>query len=198
MFHNTLYRLERGQKKILFWLGITFLLFSAIWLLVEIFEMKFPMEPIVVFVGGSATLLASYWPWKPGYLNKRMKGRVSFDYENSNNHKFIIGERELQFTLEFSKASDTSIHIYSDPSDIKRVARIPGTGRINEVRDVTALTYANRSVTPEEGELVALENVHGSYAIVHIHDIRDASREDDRDEVTFSYVINPVGKTDFS
>lgn len=198
MFHNILYRLERGQKKVLLILGVAFLILSAAWFLIEILGKNFPMEPIVVFVGGSATLLASYWPWKPGYANRRKKGRVSFDYENSNDHEFLIGKNDLQFTLRFSKASDTSIHIYRDPADIRAIARIPNAGRIDEVRDVSALDYANRVVTPVEGELVALENTHGSYAVIHIHDIRDARRNDDRDEITFSYVINPVGKTDFS
>ncbi|WP_409321459.1 hypothetical protein [Pseudomonas monteilii] len=198
MFHNTLYRLERGQKKVLFGLGVTFLLLSALWLLVELLDMKYPMEPIVVFVGGIATLLASYWPWKPGYKDKRLKGRVVFDYENTNDHRFVIGKGEMAFTLKFSKAGASSIHMYRDPDDIKRIARIHGAGRFDEVRDITALEYENRAVTPEEGDLVALENSHGSYAIVHIHDIRDATRGDGRDEVTFSFVINPIGKTDFS
>lgn len=198
MFHNTLYRLERGQKKVLFGLGITFLLLSASWLLVELSDKEYPMEPIVVFVGGIATLLASYWPWKPRYKDKRLKGRVTFDYENTNNHKFTIGHDKMKFTLAFSKAGASSIHMYRDPDDIKRIARIHGAGRFDEIRDITALEYENRLITPAEGELVALENSHGSYAVVHIHDIRDATRGDDRDEVTFSFVINPTGKTDFS
>lgn len=198
MFHNTLYRLERGQKKVLLGLGIAFLVLSILWLFVEIFELGYPMEPIVVFVGGIATLFASYWPWKPNYKDKRLEGRNEFDYENTNNGRFDIGRELMEFTLKFSKASDVSIHVYSDPENIKRVAKIPGIGRFDEVRDVTALEYSNRAVTIGEGELVALENINGSYAIVHIHDIRDATREDDRDEVTFSYIINPVGKTNFS
>lgn len=198
MFHNTLYRLGRSQKKVLLGLGIAFLMLSVLWLVAEIFNLGWPMEPIVVFVGGTATLLASYWPWKPGYKNRRLKGRNQFDYQNTNNGEFEIGQELMGFTLKFSKGDDTSIHMYSYPASIKRIARIPGAGRFDEVHDVTALEYSNETVTVEEGELVSLENSNGSYAIVHIHDIRDARREDDRDEVTFSFLINPIGKTDFS
>ncbi|MFD2205744.1 hypothetical protein [Kiloniella antarctica] len=197
MFHNTLFRLERSQKKWLLWLGISFLCLSVIWFFVELLEWKFPLEPVVVFVGGIVTLLAIYWPWKPGYADKRLKSRITCDYM-SNDHKFIIGHSEYQFTLQFSKRSDKSIYLYNDPPDIEEIALIHGAGQIKEVRDVTALVYTNRAVIPEEGQLVALKNHEGNYAVIHIHDIRDSTRNDDRDEVTFSYAINPDGGTDFS
>jgi hypothetical protein len=197
MLHNSLYRLARSQKLCLNILGVIFLLLSALWVVLEVIGCDFPMEPCVVFVGGTATLLASYWPWKPTYRNKRMKGRNSFDYQNTNNRIFEIGKGSSAFTLEFSKASDTSIHMYNDPKNIVAIALSSATS-MPEIRDVSALNFANRSVTAQEGSIVALRNVHGSYALVHIHDVRDVTRSDDRDEVTFSYVINPKGKTDFS
>ncbi|NRB19967.1 MAG: hypothetical protein HRU33_21070 [Rhodobacteraceae bacterium] len=116
----------------------------------------------------------------------------------SNNHQFAIGRADLEFTLQFSKASDRSIHVYRDPPDIKKIAIAQGAGQISELKDVTALNYSNRSVIPEEGQVFCLENQHGNFACVQIHDVKDASRDDDRDEVTFSYAINPGGGTDFS
>lgn len=197
MFHNTLYRLERNQKNCLAGLGVVFLVTSLFWLISEILQWRFPLEPIVVFVGGMATLLATFWPWKPGYADRRVKGRVKCDYM-SNDHLFSIGKDDLNFTLQFSKASDINIHLYSDPLDIEAIALASDAGKISDVRDVSALDYSNRSVTAQEGQLVALRNTKGNYAIIHIHDVRDSSRADDRDEVTFSFVINPEGGTNFA
>ncbi|PIF48043.1 hypothetical protein CLU80_0272 [Pseudomonas sp. 29] len=198
MFHNALYRLERNQKTTLLWLGLTFLALSVLWFFTELLCFKFPMEPIVVFVGGSATLFASYWPWKPSYASERLRDRISFDYQNSNDHEFVIGRGNMRFTLRFSKADGESIYIYRDPPDIEKIAMVFGAGNFSEVRDVSALDYASRELIPAEGQIVSLMNSHGCYALVHIHDIKDAKRSDHCDEVTFSYVINPVGKLDFS
>lgn len=198
LFHNTLHRLERNQKYCLTILGIIFLIASLFWLASEIFNWKLPLEPAVVFIGGTATLLATFWPWKPGYADRRIKGRVTCDYM-SNNSIFIIGNKDLKFTLQFSKASDTSIHLYSDPMDIDSIALLASdTAKISDVRDVSSLDYSNRSVTAQEGQLVAMRNTKGNYAIIHIIDVRDSSRSDDRDELTFSFEINPEGGTNFS
>jgi hypothetical protein len=197
MFHTTLYRLERSQKRVLAILGILFLILSIGWFFSELYDRSFPMEPIVVFVGGTATLLASYWPWKPHYTDRRLKGRASLDYM-SNDHKFVIGREELCFTLKFSKASDQNIYLYSDPPDIDAIALAHGAGRPNEIRDATALDYRNRAISAAESNVVIMRNQHGNYAAVTICDVKDLTRGDDRDEVTISWMINPEQGTDFS
>lgn len=197
MFHTTLYRLERGQKRVLALLGFTFFVLSIVWFVLEGIDASFPMEPIVVFVGGAATLFASYWPWRPNYADRRLKGRASIDYM-SNNHRFEIGREELAFTLQFSKCSDNRIYIYRDPANIECLALAHGAGRIGDLRDALALDYSNRALSPTEGEIIVLRNMHGNYAAVQIHDVRDITRSDDRDEVTLTWVINPDQGTDFS
>lgn len=197
MFHNSLYKLEKNQKRTLTGLLIFFIILSGIWLYTSIYYEKFPMEPVVVFFGGLATLFASFWPWKPTYNDRRVKGREAFNY-SANNHKFNIGKNDFCFTLEFSKASDTSIHMYSDPDNIDAIALVHECGRIADIKDASALDYSTRAVTPKEGEVVCLRNKKGHYAALEIHDIKDASRNDAYDEVTFSYVINPDRKTNFS
>lgn len=197
MFHTTLYRLERSQKRVLAILGILFLILSIGWFFSELYDRSFPMEPIVVFVGGTATLLASIWPWKPHYTDRRLKGRASVDYM-SNDHKFVIGREELCFTLKFSKASDQNIYLYSDPPDIDAIALAHGAGRPNEIRDATALDYSNRAISAAESNVVIMRNQHGNYAAVTICDVKDLTRGDDRDEVTISWMINPEQGTDFS
>lgn len=197
MLHNTLYRFQRGQKTTLIYLGLLFVFLSAVWWYAEIVEWDFPMEPPVVLVGGLTTIFAIYWPFKPHYADRRLRCRNMFDY-TSNNGNFEIGREETEFTLHFSKASDTSIHFYNYSSDVKSVAIAKGVGQISDIKDVTTFDYSNRSVKPDEGQIVCLENTFGNFACVHIIDVKDASRNDSYDEVTFSYVINPDGGTDFS
>lgn len=197
MIHNSLYRLSRSQKLCLNSLGVLFLVLSFVWFVFELIEVDFPMEPCVVFVGGSATLLASYWPWKPTYKNKRTHGRNLFDYQNTNDGIFDIGCGACSFALKFTKGDASVIHMYNDPDNIEAIA-LTDAKYINDVKDIAAVNFGNRVVSPFEGGIVALRNIHGNYALVHIHDIRDVKSGDDRDEVTFSFAINPDGKTDFS
>lgn len=197
MFHNALYKLEKNQKRTLTGLLILFILMSIVWIYTSVQHPDFPMEPLVVLVGGLATLFASFWPWKPTYADSRLEGREAFNY-SANNHKFDIGKDDLSFTLEFSKASDTSIHMYSDPANIDAITLVHECGRIADIKDASALDYSTRSVMPKEGDVVCLRNKRGHYAAIEIHDIKDASRKDPYDEVTFSYVINPDRKTNFS
>ena len=173
------------------------MLLSFVWLIAELQKWWFPMEPIVVLNGGLATLFASYWPWKPHYADRRLKLRIAFGYK-SNDGNFKIGREELEFTLRFSSAGAESIHVYNDPADIKAIAIAHGAGQISDIRDVTAFDYTSRTVTPREGQIVCLENQHGNFSCVHIIDVKNADYGDDRHEVTFYYVTNPDGGTDFS
>lgn len=197
MFHTTLYRLERSQKRALAILGLLFLTLSIVWFVLELQEVDFPMEPVVVFVGGAATLLASYWPWRPNYMDRRLTGRASIDYM-SNDHRFFIGREDLRFTLRFSKCSENAIYLYKDPPDIEGIALAHGAGRVDEVRDAAALDFGNRVISAQEGSVIVLRNTNRHYAALMICDVKDSSREDDRDEVTVSWVINPERGTDFS
>jgi hypothetical protein len=197
MLHNFLYRLQREQKKALLVLGLSFLVLSFVWFVAELNHWSFPMEPLVVLNGGLATLFASYWPWKPQYADRRLRCRVSLDYK-SNNGTFKIGREELEFTLKFSEASGESIHVYNDPSDIKVIAIAHGAGQISDIRDASVFDFTSRTVTPNEGQIICLENQNGNFACVQIIDVKSENRGDFRNEVTVAYVINPASGTDFS
>ncbi|WP_421566793.1 hypothetical protein [Ochrobactrum sp. EDr1-4] len=116
-FTSFSYRLSRSQAITLNVLAIGFIILSMIWLIFEILEIKFPIEPIVVAFGGLATLFASYWPWKPRYGFTRMQGRVTIDYLG-NDKKYVIGSGDERFTIEWSSGGAYSIHVYRDPPDI--------------------------------------------------------------------------------
>lgn len=196
-FTNFSYRLSRGQAVTLNILAVGFIILSIVWFAFEMLGIKFPMEPIVVAFGGLATLFASYWPWKPGYASKRKRDRVTTNYLG-NNKKYAIGSGDLRFTIEWSAGGASSIHVYNDPADIDAVALAPLVTSIDEVRDCSVFDFSSRAILPKEGEVVVIRNTKGNYALLHIHDIRAQSHGDDRDEVTFSYVINPDGGRDFS
>ena len=130
-------------------------------------------------------------------MNQRLSGRVTFDYSN-NNGKYIIGNNELLFETAWSKASDDSIYILNDPASIKGVALALGKHRITDINDASSYDMTSRTRTPQEGEIVILKNRFGNYAALKIIDIKDRTRSDDRDELTFEYVINPNEYIDFS
>ncbi|MEL4072265.1 hypothetical protein WKW50_19170 [Ochrobactrum sp. GPK 3] len=196
-FQNLSYKLSRSQGITLNTLLILFMFMSVIWFILDWLQLDFPMEPLVVFVGGLATLFASYWPWKPKYRSQRLHGRVITNYM-SNNQKYVIGSGDTAFTIQWSNAGASSIHIYSDPSDIDSIAIADGANSFSEIKDASRFDFSNRARTPKEGEIAVVRNMGGFYALIHIHDIRATSHNDDRDEITFSYVINPQRGADFS
>lgn len=197
MLHNTLYRLQRGQKLTLLWLGVAFLILSVIWFVVELVNFPFPLEPIVVLNGGLATLFGVYWPWRPHYADRRLRSRELFDHQ-SNNGVFNIGRDDLEFTLKFTKSNGDSVYMYSDPQNIIEIALAKGVGQVSDIKDVTSFDYSSRYVRPREGQVVCLKNKGDNFACVQIIDIKDYDSGDGRNEVVFSYLINPDGGTDFS
>lgn len=131
------------------------------------------------------------------YANKRLSGRVAFDYSN-NNGLFVIGADDLLFETKWSKASDDSIHLYNDPQSIQSVAIAVGAHSIEAVADASTYDGSSRARTIQEGEVAVLKNKHGNYAALHILDIKDRTRGDTVDELTFRYVINPNGLLSFA
>lgn len=154
-------------------------------------------EPAIGFITSLGILAANYWPKKTKkYESKRLKGRKSYDYSN-NNGSYVIGQNELMFELKCTKASGDSINVYNDPASIKAIAVVKGIPEINLISDAKSYDYTSRSRTPQEGEIVLLENSYGNFAAVKIVDIKDNTRGDAVDELTFEYAINPDGHADF-
>ena len=122
---------------------------------------------------------------------------VVFDYSSHNGH-YIIGRGQLEFETRWSKASDTSIRVYNDPPSINGVAVAKGCTSIAQVINAESLDYTSRTRTPQRGEIVVLRNVNGFYAAVHVLDIKDDTRADDRDEVRFRYAIQSNGSDNFA
>ena len=126
-----------------------------------------------------------------------LTGEVAFDY-SSYNGRYVIGRGELEFETKWSKASNTSIHIYNDPRSINGVAVARGANSISMIGNAELLDYTSRTRTPRLGQVAVLRNVGGFYAAVHILGIKDDTRGDASDEVRFRYAIQSDGLDDFS
>ena len=124
-------------------------------------------------------------------------GEVVFDY-SSYNGRYIIGREQLEFETMWTKASDTSIHVYNDPRSINGVALAPKSPYIRDVVNAESLDYTSRARTPRVGQIVVMRNIHGFYAALHVLGIKDDSRRDDRDELRFRYAIQANGSDSFT
>ena len=125
-----------------------------------------------------------------------LTGEAVFDY-SSHNGCYVIGRGKLEFETKWSKASDMSIHIYNDPPSINGVALARGCTSITQVPNAELLDYTSRTRTPKRGEIVVLRNVNGFYAAVHVLEIKDDTRSDDKDELRFRYAIQADGSDGF-
>lgn len=161
----------------------------------QLFEPGF--EPWLFVIVGLMGLFTQWWPTgRKSYASRRLSGTVTFNYSN-NNGRYVIGREEMLFETAWSKASDTSIHIYKDPPSIDSIAIALGVAHIKDLRSVSNLDFSSRSRTPQEGDVVVLKNRYGNYVALKVSDIKDSARSDLKDEITFSYVINPNGGDDF-
>lgn len=181
-----------AQRTVILALSLLSLAGGIAW---QLFEPGF--EPWLFVIGGLMGLFTQWWPTRgKSYASRRLTGTVTFNYSN-NNGRYVIGREELLFETAWSKASDTSIHIYKDPPSIDSLAIAFGVAHIKDLRSVSGLDFSSRSRTPNEGDVVVLKNKYSNYAALKISDIKDSTRSDMTDELTFSYVINPDGGDDF-
>lgn len=126
-----------------------------------------------------------------------ISGTVTFDYSNDSGLK-TIGDGLYLFETKWTNSSGEDIFIYNDPSSIKGVALALDVSAAEEIADASLYNSSSRFRTPREGEFVVLENVNGHFAILKIIDIKDRTRGDLKDELTFSYYIQTNGSPNFS
>ncbi len=131
------------------------------------------------------------------YVSPATKGKVTFDYSN-NNGQYVIGQGELMFELKFSKSSNKSIIIYNDPSSINFVSLAKGVTQIKDIEDARVYDNSSRTRRPNINQIAIIQNKNGFYAAIRILEIKDDSRGDSNDEVTFEYVIQTNGSPCFT
>lgn len=130
------------------------------------------------------------------YVMPSLNGKVDFDYDNHNG-RFIIGSGSMLFELEFSGASNDSIHVYNDPRSIEGIALAYGANDFKDITDASKFDYTSRTRTPKTGELVTLVNRHGFFAAIKLVDIKARSHGADRSLVSFEYRINQSKEATF-
>jgi hypothetical protein len=131
------------------------------------------------------------------YLSPATSGKVTFDYSN-NNGRYFIGQGELIFELYFSKSSNTNIYLLSDPASINKIAITKDVKEINEIKDARQFDSSSRVRNPAINSIAVLQNINGFYAAIKILDIKDDTRSDKNDEITFQYTIQTNGSPDFA
>ena len=187
-----MYKLNVWQSRIVICSTILFMVLSIIWFITDCSR----LEPLTILFGGIASLANFIW-YSPNYGNKRIKGRDSFNY-SSNNGNFNVGKGETTFTTKWSKASDTTIYLYNDPKNIEKIALARNVYKFSEIRNPDVFDFTSRSILLKEGEIAVLLNNSGFYCLIKVIDVKDNSRNDDRDELTIEWVINPDKQKDFS
>ncbi len=121
------------------------------------------------------------------YVSPYNSGSFVFDYSN-NNGTYVIGLKDKVFTTIWSKASDTSIHAYSDSPDIDSIALIKNVEDLNNLNLIDA-DFSSRCRTAKIGDAIIWKNINGYYAVTKIVNIKDDSRGDTKDELECQYAI---------
>jgi len=132
------------------------------------------------------------------YSNPNSTGTVEFDYEN-NNGCFVVGSGSMQFDLQFSSASDASIHMYSDPENIEGIALADGVRSFSNITNASnAFDYTSRVRTPHSDEFVIVVNKNGFFLAIKLGVIKMKGRNGaKRSSVSFEYKITQNKKGDF-
>ncbi len=130
------------------------------------------------------------------YVSPSLTGQVTFDYSN-NNGMYAIGQGALLFELKFSKASDTSIHLYNDVPSVETIALVKDKSQINEIEDARMYDGSSRTRTSGLQQIATVMNKNGFFASIKVLDVKDDSRNDNVDEITFEYVIQSNGTPAF-
>lgn len=126
-----------------------------------------------------------------GYSNSNLASVVDFDFTN-NNGQFLCGFGDQEFLTHWSNASNSSIHVYNDPSSISGVAIAKGAKAIDQVSDPESCDFSSRSRTPKVGEVVVFKNIHGKYMAAQIERIQASSHGDAIDRLVFAYAVLPA------
>lgn len=99
------------------------------------------------------------------YYNPLMCGSVSFDYTR-NDHIFIIGSGEYQFTTQWSTAGMGSIYCYRDK--VRRLGYNALYTDFPPKEDITKFDFSSRCRTINEGQVVILENNNNKFVAIKV------------------------------
>ena len=124
------------------------------------------------------------------YASPALSGVVTFDYSNNDGHH-VLGAGDMAFETDWSRASNTTIHVYDDPASILTVALADGARAIGDIEDASIYDTSSRVRCPHLGEIVIWQNTASYFAATRIDGLNSRGYGDPVDEVTFSYAIQP-------
>lgn len=131
------------------------------------------------------------------YVSPALTGEVTFDYSN-NNGKYIFGAGDMAFETAWSRASNKSIHAYTDPPSIRSVALAISVKEIIEITDASCFDPSSRVRSPRVGEIVVWQNTAGYFLATKIVSLKSRGNGDPLDEVSLSYAIAPIKSASFA
>jgi pyrimidine deaminase RibD-like protein len=130
------------------------------------------------------------------HANPELAGEASFNFTH-NDGRYAIGYTPFLFETRWSNASNSSIHIYKDGTNLDGVGVALGAECFADVRDASAYDMSSPAQTPREGEIVVLKNVLGHFAVLRVNYVKARSHGDTYDSVSIEYRINPDGSSLF-
>ncbi|MDE0112341.1 MAG: hypothetical protein OXN84_08680 [Albidovulum sp.] len=101
------------------------------------------------------------------------------------------------FEIDPSKSSVWKIQFRNYPRNIRTVAIAKGCRKIADIVDARKFDGSSRIRRPNIGQVAVLQNENGYWAAIKVLGIRDDTRSDDHDEVSFDYVIMTNGSPGF-
>jgi hypothetical protein len=131
------------------------------------------------------------------YVSPALTGIVTFDYSN-NNGNYILGAGDMLFETAWSRGSNTSIHVYTDPPSIRSVALAISVKEIIEITDASYYDPSSRVRSPHVGEIAVWQNTAGYFLATKIENLQSRGHGNSADEVRFSYVIAPTKSSCFA
>lgn len=125
-----------------------------------------------------------------------LEGVIEFDYSNDDG-RYLIGHGKNEFLTNWSGAGRTSIHSYTDGTNISVALAAPRI-TLAELSNAESLDFSSRVRTPKLGEILILENHHCRYAAIKVIELKSRSHRDDFDFAKMRYWILDDGSSDFT
>ena len=130
------------------------------------------------------------------HANPALVGEARFNFTH-NDGLFTIGHGPRAFQTRWSNAGASSIHCYTDRTNLKGLGLAIGAGSFTLIRDASVYDMSSRVCTPREGEFVVFRNESDNFAAVQVADVTARSHGDPFDSLSIKYRINDDGSSRF-
>ena len=129
-----------------------------------------------------------------------LSGTVSFT-PNSNYASYWLGSGDMLFETKWSIGGHNQAYIYKRQPSLHSLAFATGVTAFTEITNAASEDFflSDDAESLHAGEIAVMQNINGFYLAVKLEQSLYRSRHaDDRNEITFSYVIAPAKSHSFS